>query len=49
MLEHQGHRVRILEQDSREPETHMAEVGAASDMLQFLKKHDKVEEALGIQ
>ena len=48
MLQRQGHNVRILEQDSRDPESHMAGIGAATDMLQFLEKYDKVNQPLGI-
>lgn len=48
MLRRQGYNVHVLEQESGDREAHMAGVGAAADVLQFLQKYDVVDQPLGI-
>ncbi|KAL8846840.1 MAG: hypothetical protein Q9221_008098 [Calogaya cf. arnoldii] len=48
MLVRSGYNVRILEQDIGSPQSHMAGIGAAADVIDFLDKFDQVEAPLGI-
>lgn len=40
--------MHILEQECGDRESHMAGIGAATDVLQFLDKYDRVDQPLGI-
>lgn len=48
MLQRLGHNVCILEQAPDNRESHMAGIGAATDVLHFLEKYDRVDQPLGI-
>ena len=48
MLHRQGHNVHIMEQRSDKPNSHMAGIGIATDVLRFLEKFDRINEPLGI-
>ena len=48
MLQRLGHNVCILEQESNDRESHMAGIGAADEVLGFLKKYDITDKPLGI-
>lgn len=48
MLKHLGYNVRILEKDVGSPESHMAGICAAADVLKFLEKHDRLDQPFGI-
>ncbi|KAL8786813.1 MAG: hypothetical protein Q9213_002550 [Squamulea squamosa] len=48
MLIRSGYNVRILEQDVGSPQSHMAGIGVAQDVLDFLERFDHVKQPLGI-
>ena len=48
MLKDLGYNVRILEKDIGSPESHMAGICAAADVLEFLNKHDRLQQPFGI-
>ena len=48
MLLNLGHNIHIFETAVGKPESHMAGIGAAAEVLDFLAKYDKIPESLGI-
>ena len=48
MLLNLGHNIHICETAVGKPESRMASIGAAAEVLDFLVKYDKIPESLGI-